>query len=226
MIWRYDPIMFTERYTPEYHLHAFSRLAAGLSGYTKRCVISFVDEYAKNKKALKAISSYLPGQSQLMEFAKKISSAAEKSGITVNSCAEAIDLSSCGIEHGSCIRPPSDGSHHRSSSGFKKRYATESLLRLHGKHRYRYLRHMSLRLRLLLCHPAPPEKSPQSSASTMLLHRCSAVNPGPPKIRSVTGGNKAAATPAVNNILSAWHYRCQLLPYDPLCRHYLSFSAQ
>ena len=103
VIWRYDPIMFTERYTPEYHLHAFSRLAAGLSGYTKRCVISFVDEYAKNKKALKAISSYLPGQSQLMEFAKKISSAAEKSGITVNSCAEAIDLSSCGIEHGSCI---------------------------------------------------------------------------------------------------------------------------
>ena len=32
VIWRYDPIMFTERYTPEYHLHAFSRLAAGLLG--------------------------------------------------------------------------------------------------------------------------------------------------------------------------------------------------
>ena len=50
VIWRYDPIIFSQRYTPEYHLKAFEQIAMALKGFTEKCVISFVDEYAKNRK--------------------------------------------------------------------------------------------------------------------------------------------------------------------------------
>lgn len=54
VIWRYDPIMFTSTYTPEYHLKAFEQIASALNGYTEKCVISFVDFYSKNKRNLEA----------------------------------------------------------------------------------------------------------------------------------------------------------------------------
>lgn len=48
VIWRYDPILFTAKYNPEYHLKAFEQMAAAFRGYTEKCVISFVNTYAKN----------------------------------------------------------------------------------------------------------------------------------------------------------------------------------
>lgn len=50
VVWRYDPILFTPIYTPEYHIRAFRQIATALSGYTNHCVISFVDTYAKTGK--------------------------------------------------------------------------------------------------------------------------------------------------------------------------------
>lgn len=35
VIWRYDPIFFSDRYTKEYHLKAFKSIAEALSGYTE-----------------------------------------------------------------------------------------------------------------------------------------------------------------------------------------------
>ena len=58
VIWRYDPILFTEQYTPEYHLKAFSQIAEALEGYSDKCVISFVDTYTKNQKAMKELGAY------------------------------------------------------------------------------------------------------------------------------------------------------------------------
>ena len=43
-------LFFTKKYSPEYHLKAFEQIATALKGYTEKCVISFVDIYAKNKK--------------------------------------------------------------------------------------------------------------------------------------------------------------------------------
>ena len=54
VIWRYDPVIFTGTYTPEYHLKAFEQIAGALNGYTDKCVISFGDVYAKNKKIWKS----------------------------------------------------------------------------------------------------------------------------------------------------------------------------
>lgn len=103
VIWRYDPIIFTKKYTPQYHLKAFEQIAAALKGYTGKCVISFVDVYAKNKKNMELIDSYDIDKNELLEFAKKIAEIAKKNGMAIGSCAERIDLDEVGIEHNCCI---------------------------------------------------------------------------------------------------------------------------
>lgn len=103
VIWRYDPIIFTGKYTPEYHLKAYRKIAEALNGYTGKCVISFVDIYIKNRKNMEQLDLYEPDKSELLQFAAEIAGVAKSNGMTVGSCAESIDLSECGIEHNCCI---------------------------------------------------------------------------------------------------------------------------
>lgn len=103
VIWRYDPILFNDIYTKEYHLKAFEHIAKALKGYTEKCVISFVDDYVKISKNMESLKiRQLPG-TELMEFAKELSRIARENGMQIASCAENIDLEECGIEHNSCI---------------------------------------------------------------------------------------------------------------------------
>lgn len=103
VIWRYDPIIFTDNYTPEYHIRAFEQIAKELNGYTSKCVISFVDIYTKNQKNMKALNSFFLSENELSTFGKEIALIAKDNGIKVATCAETVELSSCGIEHNCCI---------------------------------------------------------------------------------------------------------------------------
>ena len=103
VIWRYDPIFFTKTYTPEYHFKAFDQIAGALNGYTDKCVISFVDLYAKNKKAMESMKTYEIGEQELYGFAEQLSMIAAKNRMVIASCAETMELSHCGIEHNCCI---------------------------------------------------------------------------------------------------------------------------
>lgn len=103
VIWRYDPILFTEKYTMEYHLRAFEQIASALNGYTDKCVISFVDIYAKNKKSMAELGIKELSREQLWEFVKRLSQITAKNQMEIATCAEEIDLGICGIKHNSCI---------------------------------------------------------------------------------------------------------------------------
>lgn len=103
VIWRYDPILFNEKYTPEFHLRAFAQTARALRGYTRKCVISFVDRYAKNKKAMDALGVYDLEEAELADFAGRLSGIAKTNGMEMGSCAEKMDLESLGIKHNCCI---------------------------------------------------------------------------------------------------------------------------
>ncbi|MGN0506476.1 MAG: DUF1848 domain-containing protein [Lachnospiraceae bacterium] len=105
VIWRYDPILFTERYSAAYHVKAFGQIAAALSGYTKKCVISFVDTYAKNRKSMERIGVRELPEEEQKEFARKLAEIAHQNGMSIATCAEKLDLSDCGIEHNACIDP-------------------------------------------------------------------------------------------------------------------------
>ena len=76
MVWRYDPILFSRRYTPEYHLRAFEEMARMLEGYAQRVVISFVDLYAKTRRSTAGLElSPPPGDGALLDFAGSPASA-------------------------------------------------------------------------------------------------------------------------------------------------------
>lgn len=103
VIWRYDPIVLTDRYDLEFHRDAFSRMAKKLSPYTQRCVISFLDIYRNNVWNLSDINIVDLSKGLMRETARMISSIAGSNSLEVVSCAEEIDLEDCGISHGSCI---------------------------------------------------------------------------------------------------------------------------
>ena len=103
VVWRYDPIFFSDRYTKEYHLKAFKSIAEALKGYTEKCVISFIDIYPKNKKNMDRLSYYGLKEDELREFAGELSGIAADNNIKVGSCAEKINLDECGIAHNCCI---------------------------------------------------------------------------------------------------------------------------
>ncbi len=103
VVWRYDPILFTKGYTPEYHLKAFGEIARALNGYTEKVVISFVDSYAKIRKSMDVLGVYDINEAELTAFAKRLSEIAAENSMDIASCAEEINLETCGIKHNSCI---------------------------------------------------------------------------------------------------------------------------
>lgn len=104
VIWRYDPIFFSDKYTPERHLESFSRIAERLSNYTEKCVFSFVDIYpSKNSTNLSRLNVRPLTPAALDSFAGGLSQTAKKYGLTLATCAEAINLEKHDIKHNSCI---------------------------------------------------------------------------------------------------------------------------
>ncbi|MEE9913167.1 MAG: DUF1848 domain-containing protein [Deltaproteobacteria bacterium] len=103
MIWRYDPILLSQSLTVDYHLNHFDELARRLSGYTDTCVISFLDMYRHIRSRMADLSVRPPDKSEMHLLAKQFARIARGHGMCMATCAEKIDLSDLGIEHGQCI---------------------------------------------------------------------------------------------------------------------------
>lgn len=105
MVWRYDPVLLNERYPAEYHFRAFEAIAEGICGCTDKVVISFLDCYGKTKRNMREIPLETPDTETMKRMGETFVKTAERFGMRVESCAEAVDLSDVGIRHGSCIDP-------------------------------------------------------------------------------------------------------------------------
>lgn len=103
VIWRYDPIAFTDKYTAEYHIKAFREIAEALQDHTDKVVISFVDLYEKTKKNMKGINLVNLQGSDFNYFVSELSAIAKGHGMKIAACAEEMDLVPYGIEHNCCI---------------------------------------------------------------------------------------------------------------------------
>ncbi len=104
VIWRYDPILLSNRkYSIAYHQEHFSRLCEKLGRYAKKCIISFYDNYrfaGANTRSLN-LRDIQPGDMQ--ELGASFARIAKLHGMQIETCAEAIDLSEYGIKHGRCV---------------------------------------------------------------------------------------------------------------------------
>lgn len=103
VVWRYDPVFLTERYSVDFHKKAFAQIARLLRGNTVRCVISFLDWYPPMEKRLRPLAPRPLGGDEMRELAASFGQAAAENGMRVFTCAETADLSDFGVEHGCCI---------------------------------------------------------------------------------------------------------------------------
>lgn len=99
--WRYDPIFLTEQYSLDFHLETFDKMAGNLSGYTKTCVISFIDLYAKTRRNFPGIREV--SQNDQIMLAKGFVEIGRKYGIAIRSCAEGTFLSEYGVDVSGCM---------------------------------------------------------------------------------------------------------------------------
>lgn len=97
VIWRYDPVFFNDHYTWEYHVKAFSEIAAMLEGHTDKAVMSFIDSYRTVDLRPLKIQTLSPERQT--EFAQQLAEIARQHGIQLTACAENLGLpSACCID--------------------------------------------------------------------------------------------------------------------------------
>jgi hypothetical protein len=99
--WRYDPIFIDSTYTVERHISDFEEMCKKLSGYTRVCVISFIDLYEKvirNFPQVRAVS-----QNERITIGKAFSEIGQRYGITIKACAEGNDLAPYGVDCYGCM---------------------------------------------------------------------------------------------------------------------------
>ncbi|OGO37264.1 MAG: hypothetical protein A2W35_00265 [Chloroflexi bacterium RBG_16_57_11] len=118
VIWRYDPIVLSQITPPAYHRLAFARLAVELAGFTRRSVISLMDDYPKIRGRLQEMArqgaqllpfsmdgAVIEGEMpvRLDDLLKELAAIARSHHMEMVSCAEDSDLQPYGILPGKCV---------------------------------------------------------------------------------------------------------------------------
>ena len=104
MVWRYDPIFISERYTMNYHIKAFEKIASELHEFTNKVTISFIDVDYKGVKTNISQLNLSPFNTEMqVELSEQFADIAHGFGLKIDTCAEKIDLQKYGIEHARCI---------------------------------------------------------------------------------------------------------------------------
>ena len=103
VIWRYDPIILTDRYPVNFHIERFGHIANALKASTKQCIISFVDVYKKLQHNFLDHNIAELNENDICYVSSAMAKICDENGIRLKTCAEKIDLSMLGIEHAHCI---------------------------------------------------------------------------------------------------------------------------
>lgn len=99
--WRYDPILINEKYTLDRHIRDFELMAGTLSGYTRTCVISFIDLYAKVKRNFPDVSVVC--EKDRLFLGKALIEIAARYGMTIKPCGEGDELEPFGADCSGCM---------------------------------------------------------------------------------------------------------------------------
>ncbi len=103
VIWRYDPIAMSNRYTVDYHVNNFGELAHRLNRYTKTCKISFIEFYKKCERNLENTTVREPDTFEKLKLAKMFRKIALEYNIIIEACAMENTLDPLRVKHGKCI---------------------------------------------------------------------------------------------------------------------------
>jgi len=101
LVWRYDPVLLTEKYTVERHLETFDWMSREMAPYVDRCIFSFVYMYDKvpfNMPEIISINEEDKGT--LLEGLGRI---AHRYNLKIQICASEADVSRYGIDNSACL---------------------------------------------------------------------------------------------------------------------------
>lgn len=88
LVWRYDPLLFNAKWTPDVHLAAFARMAERLSGCTDTSTVSILDHYRRMEKACAPLGLHTPAPEVLSELLVRMAEVAAQHGMRLTTCAE------------------------------------------------------------------------------------------------------------------------------------------
>jgi hypothetical protein len=108
VVWRYDPIVFTNATPPDFHKKAYEEISMHLRGYTTRSIISVVNLYRKIRQRMSGLAEKgielteckEEAFGELMAFMAAI---ARDRGMALSSCAQEKGLTGYGVLPGKCI---------------------------------------------------------------------------------------------------------------------------
>lgn len=99
--WRYDPIFISDKYTLEFHIDMFEKMAERLAGYVDHCVISFIDLYEKTKRNFKGVREV--SKEERLAIGQQFVQIGKKYGIAIRTCCEGEELAHFGIDCSGCM---------------------------------------------------------------------------------------------------------------------------
>ena len=107
VIWRFDPLILTDKITLDDLIAKIENIGDQLKGYTEKLVFSFADiaSYKKVKANLEHnnVAYYEWTEPQMNQFAQRLSFLNKKWNYELATCGEKINLSEYGIMHNHCI---------------------------------------------------------------------------------------------------------------------------
>lgn len=110
VIWRYDPIVISNRTDGVFHRERFAAIAESLGGATERVVVSVVDFYRKTDRRLALLEHQgyrfdrnAAASADTAALLADLAAVARAHHMEIQSCAEDGDLSRSGIAPGRCI---------------------------------------------------------------------------------------------------------------------------
>ncbi len=111
VVWRYDPIVFSNVTDGAFHARQFAFLADELWRSTRRVIISGLSFYRRNLRSLKALEAHgvfiRPKEDvpvdEMESMLGRLASVARERGLDLVSCAETLDWRRVGIAPGRCI---------------------------------------------------------------------------------------------------------------------------
>jgi hypothetical protein len=114
VIWRYDPVLVVGPYDAAWHAEHFRRLAGGIGGSVRHCVVSLYDAYRHSDARLKRVGllpacapdewgPLVQGSSPAVEVMHTLTGIAREEGLSVAFCAEPTLASALPSERMACI---------------------------------------------------------------------------------------------------------------------------
>lgn len=90
VLWRFDPILFTDELDAAFYLGRFRDIAEALAGATERCYFSFAVFYGKVEQQLRQakVRYFDPPPEEKQALVEALADAADECGITLHACCQ------------------------------------------------------------------------------------------------------------------------------------------